>query len=202
MATTAVQIDPNGDTILTLLIKKGPTINFGNLFNTEPSLAQSTEQPEEKQFLCSQKHLTLASRRASKIFSSNFKEASKEDDGFYHWKFGDLFDAEAFELVLKIIHGKSRNIPRTVSLDLLAAMASIVDDLECHDTIAFFSQGWILAYGNITPASTKTLAQLILVSFVFENARIFKTASRLAIIHSRGTVSSYELPIRVAIMGK
>ncbi|KAG5657649.1 hypothetical protein KAF25_007682 [Fusarium avenaceum] len=198
MATTAVQIDPNGDTILTLLIKKSPTINFGTLFKTEPT----TEQPEEKQFLCSQKHLTLASRRASKIFSSNFKEASKEDDGFYHWKFGDLFDAEAFELVLKIIHGKTRNIPRTVSLDLLAAVASIVDDLECHDTVAFFSQGWILAYEDITPASTKTLAQLILASFVFEHARIFKTASMLAIINSRGTVSSYDLPIRVAIMGK
>ncbi|KAI6765945.1 hypothetical protein HG530_007015 [Fusarium avenaceum] len=156
--------------------------------------------PDEKRFLCSQKHLTFASRRASKIFSSNFKEASKQDDGFYHWKFEDLFDAEAFELVLNIIHGKTRNVPRAVSLDLLAAVASIVDDLECHDTVAFFSQGWIVSYENLAPTSTNTLAKLILVSFVFENASIFKTVTRLAIQHSRGTVSSYDLPIRVAIM--
>jgi hypothetical protein len=104
--------------------------------------------------------------------------------------------------VLNIIHGKTRNVPRAVSLDLLAAVASIVDDLECHDTIAFFSQFWILNNNHIESTCTKTLAQLVLVSFVFENASIFKAASRLAILYSRGTVSSYDLPIRVAILGE
>jgi hypothetical protein len=47
--------------------------------------------PVEKRFLCSKKHLTLASRRAMKIFSSNFREASKEDDGLYHWIFEAIF---------------------------------------------------------------------------------------------------------------
>jgi hypothetical protein len=158
MGRSAVTIDPSGDTLLILPINKGPATEPSTEASTEPSLAESTEQPAEKQFLCSQKHLTFASRRASKIFSSNFKEASKEDDGFYHWKFEDIFDAEAFELVLNIIHGKTRNVPRAVSLNLLAAVASIVDDLECHDTLAFFSQGWILDFEKLAPICTKTLA--------------------------------------------
>jgi hypothetical protein len=202
MGRSAVTIDPSGDTLVILPINKGLATKPSTEASTEPSLAESTEQPAEKQFLCSQKHLTFASRRASKIFLSNFKEASKEDDGFYHWKFEDIFDAEAFELVLNIIHGKTRNVPRAVSLNLLAAVASIVDDLECHDTLAFFSQGWILDFEKLAPICTKTLAQLILVSFVFENASIFKEASRLAVLHSRGAISSYGLPIRVAILGK
>ncbi|KAM0243064.1 hypothetical protein ACHAP5_006942 [Fusarium lateritium] len=191
-----VQIDPSGDTLLILPIKKSPATQPTTETSTEPS----TEHPAEKQFLCSQKHLTFASRRASKIFSSTFKEASKEEDGLYHWKFEDVFDVEAFELVLRIIHGKTRDVPRAISLDLLAAVASIVDDLECHDTLAFFSQSWMVNYEKLAPTYVKTLAQLILASFVFENASVFKTATKLAVLHSQGAVLSYDLPIRVAIL--
>ncbi|KAM0268795.1 hypothetical protein ACHAPA_004723 [Fusarium lateritium] len=196
MTTSAIQIDPGGDTLLILPIKKSPATQSSTEASTEPS----TEHPAEKQFLCSQKHLTFASRRASKIFASTFKEASKEEDGLYHWKFEDVFDVEAFELVLKIIHGKTRDVPRAISLDLLAAVASIVDDLECHDTLAFFSQSWMANYEKLAPTYAKTLAQLILASFVFENASVFKTATKLAILHSQGAVLSYDLPIRVAIL--
>ncbi|KAF4417631.1 hypothetical protein FACUT_12110, partial [Fusarium acutatum] len=94
MSNTCVAIDPNGDTLVILATKQDPPLSKES---TEP--AGTTEPPTliEKHFLCSQKHLTLASRRASKLFSSAFKEASKQDDGLYHWNFGDVFNVQAFE---------------------------------------------------------------------------------------------------------
>ncbi|KAI8404735.1 hypothetical protein FOFC_14207 [Fusarium oxysporum] len=121
MTNTRIEIDPEGDTLIILPVKPTST------------QSENPDPPIEKHFLCSKKHLTLASRRAAKLFSSQFKEASVESDGLYHWKFEGIFNHEAFALVLKIIHGKTRGVPRTIKLDLLADIATIVDDLECHE---------------------------------------------------------------------
>jgi hypothetical protein len=193
MSTTRIQIDPDGDTLVIVRFKQ------------DPPLLDSLEQLVEKHFLCSKKHLTLASRRAAKLFSSNFKEASREADGLYHWNFGDIFDAEAFELILKIIHGKTRGIPQDVELDLLAGIASIVDDLECYDALSFFSQKWLLEYGltySLPQSVNKTLAQLILVSFVFGNSTLFQSSTRIAIRCSSDALPTFGLPIRPEITSK
>ena len=193
MSNTRIEIDPQGDTLIILPVK--------------PAFTQSEgpDPPIEKHFLCSKKHLTLASRRAAKLFSSQFKEASVESDGFYHWKFEGIFNAEAFELVLKIIHGKTRDVPRSVKLDLLADIATIVDDLECHEAVAFFSTNWLFGWPVEWPSTEelrgKPLAQLILASFVFEHASLFQTYTKMAIRHNIDVISTYELPIRADVSG-
>ncbi|KAF4494404.1 hypothetical protein FAGAP_9467 [Fusarium agapanthi] len=192
MSSTCVAIDPNGDTLVILATKEP----------TEP--AGTTESPKfiEKHFLCSQKHLTLASRRASKLFSSAFKEASKQDDGLYHWNFGDVFDVQAFEVVLKIIHGKTRRVPQGVELDLLSKIASIVDDLECYDALSFCTERWLLPYGGfykLPERMDKTLAQLILVSFVFANKHIFRSCIQRAARYTCEGMPTFDLPIRADI---
>ncbi|KAJ0130545.1 Uncharacterized protein HZ326_26362 [Fusarium oxysporum f. sp. albedinis] len=177
MSITHIQIDPDGDTLVIL----------------------------GKHFLCSKKYLTLASRNAAKLFSTNFKEDSREADGLCHWNFGGIFDAEAFELVLKIIHGKTRGIPQDVELDLLAGIASIVDDLECYDALSFFSQKWLLEYGwtyTLPQSVNKTLAQLILVSFAFEDAALFQSSTQIAIRCSSDTLPTFELLVRADITSK
>ncbi|KAM0362014.1 hypothetical protein ACHAO7_011435, partial [Fusarium culmorum] len=190
MSTTRIQIDPDGDTLVILEVKQ------------DPPLPDSPESLNKKHFVCSKKHLTLASRRATKLFSSNFKEASKETDGLYYWNFGGVFDAEAFELVLKIIHGRTHRIPQNIDLNLLAGIASIVDDLECYDALSFFGQKWLLEYGwtyTLPQSVDKTLAQLILVSFVFGNAALFQSSTRIAIRCSSDDLPTFELPIRADI---
>ncbi|KAL9565684.1 hypothetical protein ACKAV7_009866 [Fusarium commune] len=188
MSNTRIEIDPEGDTLVILPVK--------------PTSAQSEtpNPPDEKHFLCSKKHLTLASRRAAKLFSSQFKEASVEPDGLYHWKFEGIFNHEAFALVLKIIHGKTRGIPRTIKLDLLADIATIVDDLQCHEAVAFFSENWLLWWpSGSEKARGKELAQLILSSFVFEHASLFENYTKLAIRHSDDVPSTFGLPIRADV---
>ncbi|KAH7220529.1 hypothetical protein BKA60DRAFT_646351 [Fusarium oxysporum] len=188
MTNTRIEIDPEGDTLIILPVKPTST------------QSENPDPPIEKHFLCSKKHLTLASRRAAKLFSSQFKEASVESDGLYHWKFEGIFNHEAFALVLKIIHGKTRGVPRTIKLDLLADIATIVDDLECHEVIAFFSENWLLWWpGENERTRGKELAQLILSSFVFEHAALFETYTKMAIRYSDDGPLTFGLPIRADV---
>ncbi|KAF5668363.1 kinase-like domain-containing protein [Fusarium heterosporum] len=185
MSTNLVSIDPDGDVLIIL-----PVTGSITWFKPEDPPAL----PAEKRFKCSKKHLTLASPRAAKIFSSSFKEASKEDDGFHHWKFDATFDGKAFELVLKIIHGKSSEVPRHIDQNLLTAVASIVDDLQCHDALNFFGNGWISSlYGLFRPAlpkeMNKSLVQYILISSVFQHAILFEASTEAAIRYNNGTPS-------------
>ncbi|PNP79486.1 hypothetical protein FNYG_07102 [Fusarium nygamai] len=194
MSNTRIEIDPDGDTLIILPVK--------------PATTQSgtPDSPTENHYLCSKKHLTLACRRAAKLFSSQFKEASVESDGLYHWKFEGIFNAEAFELVLKIIHGKTRDVPRSVKLDLLSDIATIVDDLECHEAVAFFSTNWLFGWTVewLQPGQLrdKPLAQVILASFVFEHASLFQTYTKMAIRHNTDVASTYDLPIRADVSDK
>ncbi|KAL5598189.1 hypothetical protein FOBRF1_011982 [Fusarium oxysporum] len=194
MGITRVEIDPEGDALIILPVKPA-------------SIRSDTpESPAEKHYLCSKKHLTLASRRAAKLFSSQFREASVQSDGLYHWRFEGIFNAEAYELVLKIVHGKTRDVPRNVKLDLLADIATIVDDLECHEAVAFFSTNWLFGWPvgllRTEELRDKPLAQLILASLVFEHASLFETYTKMAIRHNIDVISTYELPIRADVSDK
>ncbi|KAM0210946.1 hypothetical protein ACHAPA_004766 [Fusarium lateritium] len=198
MSTERVQIDPEGDVLIILPVKQPTAV---------PEHPKPLESPIEKHFICSKKHLTLASPRARKIFSSSFKEATKEDDSFHHWKFDATFDDKAFDLVLKVIHGKTRDIPRYIDRDLLTAVASVTDDLQCHDALNYHGYGWVSSssglFGLSVPQEmSKTLVQLVLTSFVFEHEGIFENSTKAAIRFNNGSVPTFELPIRADITSK
>jgi hypothetical protein len=198
MSTEQIQIDPEGDVLIIVPIKRSAA---------RPEPPKSSESPIEKRFICSKKHLTFASPRAAKIFSSGFKEATKEEDGFHHWKFDATFDDKAFDLVLKIIHGKTREVPRRINEDLLVAVASVVDDLQCHDAVNYFGRDWIsYFFGPFNPSvpkeMNKTLVHYVFVSFIFEHEILFEESTKAAIRFSDGAVPTFELPIRADIPSK
>ncbi|CAJ0544265.1 Ff.00g035300.m01.CDS01 [Fusarium sp. VM40] len=197
MSTQQIQIDSEGDVLIIVPIKR-------SIAELEPS--KSSKSPIEKRFVCSKKHLTFASHRAAKIFSSGFKEATKQDDGFHHWKFDETFDDKAFDLVLNIIHGKTRGVQQRLDPDMLVAVASVVDDLQCHDALNFYGRGWIsslpgLFSTTIPSEMNKTLVQYVFSSFVFEYERLFEDSTKAAIRFNNGAVPMFDLPIRANIPG-
>ncbi|KAF0640844.1 hypothetical protein FPSE5266_02373 [Fusarium pseudograminearum] len=219
--TTRITIDDEGDTLVILRLRNDDanpnvteTIATDDESTTKTTATpnvtiddatQSEDRPHtEKHFLCSKKHLSFASRRASKMFSSNFKEASKEEDGLHHWTFEALFQPAAFEIVLKFIHGKTRDVPQDLSLDLLADIASIVDDLECHDALSFPGKNWLSKCSTLSRflIGNKSTYQIIHASFVFENSEAFKRATKIAIMFGTDIVPNFELPIRQSVIGE
>ncbi|KAG6990352.1 hypothetical protein FocnCong_v020262 [Fusarium oxysporum f. sp. conglutinans] len=136
------------------------------------------------------------------MFDSGFKEATPEEaDGLYHWKFDAIFDPTAFEIVMKIIHGKNRDIPRAVDVQVLAGISAVVDDLECHDVLWFFAKGWLAVLSQVNALITqKDVAQRILISFVFHDPVMFEAFTKAAITGHWIFMQIPGLPIRPKIL--
>lgn len=161
-----------------------------------------TESRSETHFQVSKKHLMIASPRAQAMFAGGFKESIPQDDGLYHWNFEPIFDPEAFEIVMKIIHGKTRLLPQKVTFEMLASISTIVDDLQCHDATWFIVKQWLSHIPQKIPnAICEDLARWILISFVFEDPVSFRLSTQRAILHSDGPMPNFDLPIHPQIIG-
>ncbi|KAH7308407.1 hypothetical protein B0I35DRAFT_441864 [Stachybotrys elegans] len=200
MASRIIKIDPDGDTLV-ILPKKG--LANGIFSHDGGGSDLGTTQPE-LHYLCSKKHLATASRRACKMFASGFAEATPDPtDNLHHWRFEPIFDPEAFEIVLKAIHAKIRDIPTFVDTQLFAGIAAIADDLECHDALWFFAKTWLTTIkASVPTVMCSDISRFILISFVFDDPVIFETSTKTAITSSSSSnqVSLLGLPIRPSIL--
>lgn len=166
-------------------------------------MAIAEEAAPEKRYLVSKKHLMLASCRASKVLGGSFKEATPEEDGRFHWNIEPIFDPRAFQIVMQIIHGQTRDVPVTVDVGLLAQITTIVDDLECQNSVWFFAKGWLSQIrGKVPYGMCEDLMRWILISFVFEESALFKTVTGTALRYSTNIMHTFQLPIRSKILGK
>ncbi|KAF2833437.1 hypothetical protein CC86DRAFT_389684 [Ophiobolus disseminans] len=77
----------------------------------------------------------------------NSESGRSEDDGRYHVEAEDQ-DPEAFLIVLNALHHRSKQIPRVVSLEMLAKIAVLVDYYECDEAIEVWTAMWI---SNLIP---------------------------------------------------
>ncbi|KAL7954985.1 hypothetical protein V8C34DRAFT_316813 [Trichoderma compactum] len=139
-------------------------LQYPNNHPSSPSDAEdeaASEDQSQNQFLVSKKHLMLASPRAGK----------------------------AFEIVMKIFHGRTRYIPRKIDLALLSQITAIVDDLEYNTK------------GPIPSEICEDLMRWMLVSFVFEEPELFKKVTTTAIRCSTDVIPTFNLPIRPKALG-
>ncbi|KAL6695680.1 hypothetical protein J3F84DRAFT_374986 [Trichoderma pleuroticola] len=198
------EVDPRGDTLIILQDANYHPASPSDTVKEAASENQSENQSEsqsENQFLVSKKHLMLASPRAGKVLEGSFKEATPGEDGLFRWEFEPIFDPKAFEIVMKIIHGQTRYIPRKIDLALLSQITAIVDDLECHHAIWFFAKGWLNQVESLIPSKIcEDLMRWMLVSFVFEEPEIFKKATTTAILYSTDVIPTFNLPIRPKVL--
>lgn len=85
----------------------------------------------------------MASPRFKKMLSGDWVEAKTiHPDGYQHVEL-EGFNPEGTKIVLNILHEKTRRVPRTVDIELLAEIAVVVDDLECYEEVEVFSDMWI-----------------------------------------------------------
>jgi hypothetical protein len=115
----------------------------------------------------------------------------------------DEQDPEAMLIVLNIIHGKSRQVPKVVDLDMLTKLAVIVDYLECLEVVEPYSDRWVDNLKGGIPATYSTeLIQWHCISLVFRKQLEFKVVTSTAIRHSKGAIQTLGLPIRERLVGK
>ncbi|OBS14981.1 hypothetical protein FPOA_14011 [Fusarium poae] len=96
----------------------------------------------EIRMLVSGKHLVLASSYFEKMFSGPFTEGKTDHSGLRQVTATD-WDPEAFNIVLTIMHGYHRDVPKSLGLEMLAKLAMIVDYYECHEIIELYADIWL-----------------------------------------------------------
>jgi hypothetical protein len=163
----------------------------------------SDSEPEKLCLKVSSKHLCFTAPRFKKMMAGTWMEATTTyPDGLRHVDI-EGFDAKAFEMVMHIIHGVNGKVPRRVTLDQLAKVAVIVDDLECHEAVEIFVVLWMQALESPTDLPYgRDLVLWIFVSSVFRLKNIFKSVSGTAIAYSKGPIQKLGLPLRDKVIGE
>ena len=91
-------------------------------------------------------------------------------------------DLDSMVILLNIIHGASRKVPRNVSLEVLSKLAVLVSKYGMLETVEFFSDTWIdhLQREGLPKAYTKEVLRLLFVFWVFDRETEFRDMTRLA----------------------
>ena len=103
---------------------------------------------------------------------------------------------------MNIIHGHTRKVPRSVSLEILAKFAVLVDYYECFEAVEVFTDMWINELKEDLPKTySRDLILWIWISWVFRQAEQFTATTGIALKQSRGPIQTLGLPIPERIVG-
>lgn len=154
-------------------------------------------------FRVSSKHLALASdyfeRRLKECWAEG-KELSKM--GKIDLELTDT-EPDVLLILLNIIHGRTRRIPRRLDLDTLTEFADLVDYFQCLEVVEVFGNMWIQELKNqaMKRAGTETI-QWIFISWIFRDSVIFGNVARKAWHIGTDNMDTLALPIPSDIKGK
>ncbi|KAM0287590.1 hypothetical protein ACHAO9_007620 [Fusarium lateritium] len=99
------------------------------------------------EFRVSSRHLSLASPVFRAMLESKFKESRLNEQGLYEIQATE-WDAEALVILLDIIHGHHRDVPKQISVETLSHIAIIVDYYGCHEIMELVFTAWMAYRGE------------------------------------------------------
>lgn len=177
---------------------------------SKPSAFQQPEYPQrdpkkDVHMLVSSKHMTLASKVFAAMLSVHFREGLElQSRGKAEITLPDD-DPDAFTILLDIIHGRTRKVPRRFDdLVPLTDLAVLVDKYQLLEAVYFFSTTWIgWPPTSVPKVSSDDLFLWLCVSWVFKSSlRFTEITQRLMRTGDReiGVDPEDELPIPVTIL--
>ncbi|KAJ5936882.1 hypothetical protein N7466_003332 [Penicillium verhagenii] len=202
-------IDPDGEVIIVLR-------NAGSPFARPPE-KKSTQKPavevEEStadslarsyiRIQASAKHLIFASPVFKKLLTGGWKESVD------YLKMGsveitaDDWDTEAFLIVLRAVHGQYHDVPRMLSLEMLAKVAVILDYYQCKKALDLINEIWIKDLEDkekITPEISRDLILWLWIAWFFERPAKFNESTLIAISKSGVLLDNLGLPIPTSVI--
>ncbi|KAF5634262.1 hypothetical protein F52700_5984 [Fusarium sp. NRRL 52700] len=105
---------------------------------------------KEVRMLVSGKHLELASPIFKTMVTGPFAEGKADSSGFHLITASD-WDPEAFKIVLTIMHGYNRDVPRSLNLEMLVKVAMIVNYYVCLESVELYTEIWLDALRSELP---------------------------------------------------
>lgn len=98
--------------------------------------------------------------------------------------------------MLRIIYCQSHQIPRKLTLEMLAKVAVLADYYDCRKAVVFFADTWINALDEPIPTTySRDLILWLWVAWYFHLPASFKEATSTAMSLSNGWIGNLGLPI-------
>lgn len=151
----------------------------------------------------SAKHLIFASPMLKKMLTSGMRE------GIDFLKTGsveitaDSWDLEALLILLRIIHCQHHNVPRQLSLELLAKVAVLSDYYDCQAVLGIFSDIWIPKLKETIPTTySRNLMLWLWISWFFKLSTQFRQVTSVAMTQTTSYINHLGLPIPNHILGR
>lgn len=171
-----------------------------------PLEIEPAESQKEVHMLVSSKHLMLASPVFKAMLQySNFKEGDDlRSSGQVKVPLPDD-DPAALRILLDIVHGRVRQVPRHVNLKTMTELSVLVDKYQMLEVVELYVEMWMSTLKTSVPMFfTADLLPWLSISWVFGLADIFKQISRIAMRGSTDLFGAHEshLPIPQPVFGK
>lgn len=172
----------------------------------EPLETEAPKSQKEIHMLVSSKHLMLASPVFKAMLQhNNFKEGDTlRSSGQVKVPLPDD-DPTALNILLDIVHGRVRAVPRAVTLKTMTELSVLVDKYQMLEVVELYAEVWMNTLKTSVPMFfTADLLAWLSISWVFGLADIFKQISRIAMRGSTDLFGAHEshLPIPQPVFGK
>ncbi|KAI9375118.1 hypothetical protein BJX61DRAFT_495337 [Aspergillus egyptiacus] len=104
--------------------------------------------------------------------------------------------ALSFLLLLLIIHGRTRSVPRKVTVRTLTDIAVLVDYYECYEVVGVYSDMWIDGLqGRLPTWLCQDAWSWLFISWVFHKGDIFQKITEVIQYNCSGFFDTRGLPI-------
>ncbi|QGI70886.1 hypothetical protein CEK26_003220 [Fusarium fujikuroi] len=163
------------------------------------SLEESGSIRTQVEFRVSSRHLSLVSPVFRAMLESRFKESRPNDQGLYELQASE-WDAEALVILLDIIHGHHREVPKRISVETLSHIAIIVDYYGCHEIMELVFAAWVSYLGPPEEFVKQDPMRWLFISWVFRQESLFTTATKMLLLYDNGKYV-VDLPIPQPILG-
>lgn len=165
----------------------------------EPSASETFVDEEAIHYHVSAQHLSLASTRFEGMLSGrNWKEGVPDKiDGLYHISAED-WDADALLILLNVFHHRNRQVPRSVSLEMLAKITVLIDYYDCAEAVELCTERWVDQLKRTSPVPSSFCRNLVLwmcIAWVLKLPHEFRKTTIIAINRKDEELSTLGLPI-------
>jgi hypothetical protein len=197
------EVDPDADLLIILSTPTKPFAPWDESENGAKGNDAPRPQTSELRIKASSKHLALASKHFRNKFAWEGEDTEAlQSDGRIHIHLAG-HDPKAVTIVMNIIHGRGRRVPKSVDLETLAKIALFVDAFQCYDAVEAYADRWVGRLENSLPSEcSRDLVLWIFVAYVFHQPILFKSATRIAVLRSGGPIRDLGLPIREKLISK
>ncbi len=165
-----------------------------------PDEPPSTEREVKVRMRVSSKHLTLASPYFKKMLHGPWIESAISDSNKTIESEGDV---AAMLILMNIIHGNVRSVPRSVKIEMLVKIAVLVDYYQCHEVTELFVETWIRDLERDVPGSYgRNLVLWLTVSCVFSQKSLLTRLAQVASRQSTTPLQTMGFPIPNHVAGQ